>query len=372
MKKSKEKNCIKSAYIHIPFCLKKCAYCSFLSFERNNVPQKYLYLLNMEINNKYNGENLKTLYFGGGTPSVLEISQVDTILKNFEFEADAEITFEVNPKTVDLAYLKALRDLGVNRLSIGVQSFNDDVLSKIERMHDSVCALETVDMAHKAGFGNISIDLMYGLPKQTTDIWENTLEIANKLPVQHISLYGLKIDSGSKFYLNMPSDLPSLDMQADMYELAIEKLTNFQQYEISNFAISDKFYSQHNLNYWNLGKYYAFGLGASGFSELGRYQNQVNLDKYCACDFEEEYEKFETPDEEKEIRLDEAIMLAFRLVSGVDKNKINMQFDIDFDKKYAKPLQKYLQTGHIEETKKGYKFTTKGFLLSNNILSEFM
>ncbi|MBR1976945.1 radical SAM family heme chaperone HemW [bacterium] len=372
MKKSKEENCINSAYIHVPFCLKKCAYCSFLSFEKKMVPKKYLYVLNMEINKKYNGEKLKTLYFGGGTPSILSISQVATILKNFNFEKDAEITFEVNPKTVDLAYLTELRMLGVNRLSIGVQSFNDEILSKIKRMHNSACALDTIKMAHKAGFDNISIDLMYGLPAQTMKIWAETLNVANNLPVQHISLYGLKIDSGSKFYNNMPKNLPTLDEQADMYELAIEKLTKFKQYEISNFAISEDFQGKHNLNYWNLGKYYAFGLGASGFSELGRYQNQQSLDVYCKLDFESEYEEFESPEEEKEVRLNEAVMLAFRLVSGVDKALINAKFNIDFDRKYAKPLKKYLETGHIKETKKGYAFTTKGFLLSNNILSEFI
>ncbi len=372
MKKSKEKNYINSAYIHIPYCLKKCAYCSFLSFEQNLVPEKYLYVLNMEIKKKYKGEKLKTLYFGGGTPSVLTISQVATILKNFEFESEPEITFEVNPKTVDLAYLKALRALGVNRLSIGVQSFDDKVLAKIERLHNSACALETIKMAQSAGFDNISIDLMYGLPSQTIDIWAKTLGIANTLPVQHISLYGLKIDSGSKFYKNMPENLPTLDVQADMYELAIKKLTNFKQYEISNFAISEEFQGKHNLNYWNLGKYYAFGLGASGFSEFGRYQNQQNLNAYCNFELEAEYEKFENQEEEREIRLDEAIMLAFRLVSGVDKNKINSEFGIDFDKKYAQPLEKYLKTGHIEKTQKGYKLTTRGFLLSNDILSEFI
>ncbi len=372
MKKSKEKNYINSAYIHIPFCLKKCAYCSFLSFEQNSVPKKYLYVLNIEINKKYKSEKLKTLYFGGGTPSILTIPQVATILKNFNFEENAEITFEVNPKTVDLAYLKELRSLGVNRLSIGVQSFDDEILARIGRMHNAACAIETVEMARDAGFDNISIDLMYGLPNQTIEIWKNTLKIANNLPIQHISLYGLKIDSGSKFYIDTPENLPTIDTQADMYELAIKKLTNFKQYEISNFAISDEFQGRHNLNYWNLGKYYAFGLGASGFSELGRYQNQQNLDKYCNSHFECEYEEFESPDEEKEIRLEETIMLAFRLVSGIDKNKINSEFDIDFDKKYDLPLKKYIQTGHIEKTQKGYKLTTKGFLLSNDILSEFI
>ncbi len=372
MKKSKEKKYISSAYIHIPFCLKKCAYCSFLSFEQNSVPKKYLYVLNMEIKKKYKGEKLKTLYFGGGTPSILTISQVATILKNFNFAPDAEITFEVNPKTVDLAYLKELRSLGVNRLSIGVQSFDDEILECIERMHNASCALETIRMAKSAGFNNISIDLMYGLPGQTIDIWAKTLDIANGLPVQHISLYGLKIDSGSKFYKNMPKNLPTLDTQADMYELAIEKLTNFKQYEISNFAISEEFQGKHNLNYWNLGKYYAFGLGASGFSEFGRYQNQQNLNAYCNLEIKAEYEEFESKDEEEQIRLDEAIILAFRLVSGVDKNKINSEFNIDFDKKYVQPLKKYIETGHIEKTQKGYKLTTKGFLLSNDILSEFI
>ncbi len=372
MEKSKVKNLLRFAYIHIPFCLKKCGYCSFLSFEKKNVPEEYFFALNKEIKTKYNGEELETLYFGGGTPSILSISQVATILKNFNFTHSSEITFEVNPKTVDLAYLKELRALGVNRLSIGVQSFNDEILARIERLHNASCALETVEMAHVAGFDNISIDLMYGLPAQTVDTWKTTLEIANKLPIQHISLYGLKIEPNSKFYLNMPDGLPNLDIQADMYELAINKLTNFSQYEISNFAISEEFQGRHNLNYWTSGKYYAFGLGASGFSDFGRYQNQLSLKKYCALDFSEDYETFENSEEEREIRLEEAIMLAFRLKTGVNKNEINANFDIDFDKKYAESLEKYMQTGHIERTANGYKLTTEGFLVSNIILSEFI
>ncbi len=372
MGKSKEKNCVNSCYIHIPFCLKKCAYCSFLSFEKNLVPNSYACALNCEIKNNYNGEKLKTLYFGGGTPSILTIPQAATILKNFNFDESTEVTFEVNPKTVDLVYLKELRNLGINRLSIGVQSFNDEILKEIGRAHSAMCALETIDIARQAGFKNISIDLMYGLPKQTVDIWRETLDIANNLPVQHISLYGLKIDSGSKFYTNVPKDLPSADIQADMYELAIEKLTNFSQYEISNFAISKEFQGRHNLNYWTCGAYYAFGLGASGFSECGRYQNQSNLEKYLKLDFDKEYEDFETAEEEREIRLEEAIFLGLRLTSGVDKGAINKKFNIDFDKKYAHILEKYLQSGHIIETEKGYKLSTKGFLVSNVILSDFI
>lgn len=372
MEKSKEKNYINSCYIHIPFCLKKCAYCSFLSFEEKCVPSSYILALEDEIKKNYKGEKLKTLYFGGGTPSILTIAQVATILKNFNFDKNVEITFEVNPKTVDLAYLKELRSLGVNRLSIGVQSFNDEILKEIGRVHNSTCALETIDIARKSGFDNISIDLMYGLPKQTIVTWCETLDIANNLPVQHISLYGLKIDVGSKFYTNTPKNLPSADIQADMYELAIKKLTNFSQYEISNFAISKDFQGKHNLNYWTCGAYYAFGLGASGFLAQGRYQNQANLKKYLSFNFDKEYETFETPKEEHIARLEEAIFLSFRLVSGIDTQKINNEFKINFDEKYAQILKKYTQTEHIKKTNRGYKLTTKGFLVSNIILADFI
>ena len=267
MKKNKKK--IFSSYVHIPFCEKKCHYCSFLSFENLNLKSQYLETLLMDIEKNYDKTPQKTLYIGGGTPSVLEISEIEKLIKCFNFEKNAEITIEVNPKSANKEYLKKLKNIGINRLSIGVQSFNDEILNKIGRLHNSKDALETIKNAKEAGFENISIDLMYGLPSQTLKIWEETLSIANELDVEHISLYGLKIERGSKFYKNRPKDLPDDDMQEIMYKLALKKLKKFKRYEISNFAISKKYRSKHNLNYWHLGYYNAFGLGASGFDELG-------------------------------------------------------------------------------------------------------
>ena len=211
---------IKSTYIHIPFCKKKCNYCSFTSF--NNLEMKAIYLdsLLKEIDFFYDKTPQNTLYIGGGTPSILSIGDFDEIFQNFNFEKNAEITVEVNPESVTREYLKELNALHVNRLSIGCQTFDEDILSSIGRIHKVQDALNSIEWAKNAGFNNINIDLIYGLPNQDLTKWENDLKIALELDVQHISLYGLKIDKGCYFYKNKPENIADNDIQADMYLLA--------------------------------------------------------------------------------------------------------------------------------------------------------
>lgn len=358
---------IKNAYIHIPFCKSKCNYCSFTSFTKPDLIEQYVCSLKNEIEHFYEHEKLNTLYFGGGTPSLLSIAQLEEILNLFSFEFCAEITLEANPNDLSAKYLDNILNIGINRLSIGVQTFNDNILKIIGRRHSSSEAFEAVLLAKKAGFNNISIDLIYGLPNQTIENFKNDLEIAVSLPVQHLSFYGLKIEEGCRFYDNSPKNLPNIDLQADMYELLCEFLKKhcFEHYEISNFS-KNGFNSRHNLNYWNNNSYYGFGISAHGFDNNVRYSNKNNLDDYFNNPLEHDSSYILSEDE----KLEEEIFLGFRKGSGIDIQDVNNKFGINFEEKYSNILKKY-ETFFIR-TNFGYAFNTKGFLISNEILSEFI
>lgn len=354
-------------YLHIPFCLSKCKYCSFISFTDISKKTGYLYSLLKEIDYYYQNEPLDTIYFGGGTPSLMEISELNKLLNKFNLTKNTEITIEVNPDSIDEKYLIGLKDIGFNRLSIGSQSFDDKLLKQIGRRHNSNQIFHTIELAQKAGFENISVDLIYGLPNQTLEMFKKDLDIINSLSIQHVSLYGLKIDEGCYFYKNYPQNLPDDDIQADMYLTAIEKLKDFEHYEISNFA-KRGFKSKHNLNYWKENEYYGFGIAAHGFIDGVRYSNYTKLDKYLENPVEREYGKFLTEQE----KLEESIFLGFRIKEGIDTKTINEKYHIDFDTKYKNIIEKYISTGHLIKTQEGYQLSDEGFLLSNIILSEFI
>lgn len=363
---------VKNAYIHIPFCKSKCYYCSFVSYNRLELKEQYIRALQKQIAAEYKGEKLNTLYFGGGTPSLLTITELKSIIELLNFEDNAEITIEVNPDSVDLNYLNELRQLGFNRLSIGSQTFDDEILSLIGRRHNSEQIKIAVKNAKQAGFDNISLDFIYGLPTQDIKGFENDLKTALNLDVQHISLYGLKIEKGCYFYKNPPEDYtPDLDLQADMYLKAVEILKNnkFNHYEISNFGgkcVDKSFTSSHNLNYWDNNTYYGFGCAASGYGDNVRYTNKSDLEKYIANPLKKDV-KHELPEQEI---LEEAIFLGFRKLSGINIKEINQKFNIDFGDKYSNILAKYSE--FFIKTDAGYALTLDGIMLSNEILAEFI
>ena len=358
---------VTSAYIHIPFCLSKCRYCSFVSFDTLAKKTGYLYSLLKEIDYYYQGETLKTLYFGGGTPSLMTVDELNKILKKFNYDESTEITIEVNPDSVDKEYLKGLKEIGFNRLSIGSQTFDDKLLTDIGRRHNAQQIFDTIESARQAGFENISVDLIYGLPNQTLDMLKNDLEIVKTLDITHVSLYGLKIDEGCYFYNHYPKNVPDDDTQADMYLEIIKTLNEFQHYEISNFA-KQGYESKHNLNYWREGEYYGFGVSAHGFIDGVRYSNYQTLEQYMDNPVSHEFGKFLTEQE----KLEESIFLGFRIAEGVDEQEINQKFGINFSEKYKNTLEKYISTGHLIKTDKGYRLSDEGFLISNLILSEFI
>lgn len=355
---------MKNVYVHIPFCKSKCKYCSFVSFPKLELKETYLQALETEISSRYNGEKLNTLYFGGGTPSVLTNNELNRLISFFNIDENTEVTAELNPETITKSYLE---QLNVNRLSFGCQTFDDKILKLIGRRHSAKDVENAVKFAQKAEFNNISLDFIYGLPSQTLKGFKQDLEHAVSLGVQHISLYGLKIDEDCYFYKNLPENLPDEDMQADMYLAAIETLKDFEHYEISNFA-QKGFHSRHNLNYWDNNSYYGFGVAAHGYEKGIRYFNTSDLNEYINNPITHK-NKHKLSEQEQ---LEEEIFLGFRKMSGINIEEINKKFNIDFRKKYAATVDKYISYKYLSETNTGFKLTTEGILVSNVILSEFI
>ncbi len=354
-----------SVYIHIPFCKQKCKYCSFVSFVNENRKSDYVKSLLKEIEAKYQGESLKTLYFGGGTPSLMDIEDLQKIIDKFNLDENCEITLEMNPDDARLDYLKALREIGVNRLSIGSQTFDDKVLEIIGRRHNSEQILNAVKLAKLAKFENISLDLIYGLPLSNLS---EDLEKITMLNIQHISTYGLKIEEDSYWGKFPPENIPDDDAQADMYIQINDFLESkgYRRYEISNFA-KEGFESKHNLNYWNNDEYYGFGLAAHGYINGIRYSNCCVLEEYINNPFNSKNYNKQTKVE----MLEEEVFLGFRKAEGINLKRIQRKFDVDFEKQFKLPLSKFVPE-YIEKTSQGYRLTLKGVLLSNNILSEFL
>jgi len=356
----------KNVYIHIPFCKSKCKYCSFVSFSDVQFKNDFLEALKKEIKYYYKGEKLNTLYFGGGTPSLLSVEDFKELLGLFNIDKNTEITAELNPENLTFEYLEDLHNTGINRLSIGAQTFNDEILKTIGRRHNSADTEKTVQQAKKVGFNNISLDFIYGLPNQTIKDFENDLLKAISMEIQHISLYGLKIDEGCYFFENMPDNLPDADIQADMYLKAIEILSEFEHYEISNFSLSG-YYSKHNLNYWDNNYYYGFGVAAHGYINNVRYSNTDDLHNYIKNPLVHIQETSLSIEEQ----LEEEIFLGFRKMNGINIENINKKFNIDFDEKYSDIINKYSDK-YILKTPTGYKLSIEGILISNEILSEFI
>ena len=359
---------IKCIYLHIPFCQKKCNYCSFCSFTLLKEKENYINSLLKEINSYYNFEYLSTLYFGGGTPSLLDAGDFERILKTFNFDLMTEITLEINPNTVDMLKLKQLKNLGINRLSVGVQCFDDKILKLIGRNHTSKEIFKCIDDINKAGFDNFSIDIIYGLPTQTLKHWENTLDNIKDINPKHISLYGLKIEKGTYFYKFLPKNLPDMDTQAKMYEMATEKLEkNYLHYEFSSFAKNKDYISKHNSACWNRYDYWGFGLSASGFVNNRRYTNTTNFKNYLKNPNQKLWENLSVQQQ-----LEEEIFLGLRLYEGIDFELINKKYNINIKEKYFSLFEKFTKEGFMKYTKNGIKLTKKGILVSNMIMCEFI
>lgn len=367
-------------YIHIPFCRSKCMYCDFCSFPQIKKESIELYvnrlvadILSFELPRDVKYLPTDTVYFGGGTPSLLDIEHFEKILlaikEKFQIANDAEITAECNPKTATREKLSAMRNLGINRLSIGVQSSSSEELKLVGRAHTYLDCRTAVLDARDAGFDNISLDIMYGLPSQTLESFKATLSDVIALSPNHISSYALKLEEGTPLYrLAHKYTFPDEDEVCDMYEQMCNTLSSsgYNRYEVSNFA-REGYESRHNLKYWDYEDYIGFGVSAHSFVCGKRIENSRDFDFYInggnivkSCDLMD----FDT-------QRNEYVMLSMRLSRGVDREKYENLFGSDFYSDFGARLEKY-SPEFVTLDSYGCRFTEKGFFVSNYILSDVL
>lgn len=353
-------------YIHVPFCVCKCPYCDFYSVVPKNI-EIYANSVCREIEKwgAVSKNTVDTIYFGGGTPSLLEAETIGLIIKciykNFKV-SDPEITIEINPADYEAMDFEKLKKFGVNRVSVGAQSFSEKELKSLGRRHGKNDIVMTVKSLKNAGIKNISLDLMLGIPYQTKENVKNFIDFCTENEIKHVSAYLLKIEKGTKFYINRNNlNLPSDDESAEIYEFAVDYLSKkgYHQYEVSNFSMPN-FESKHNLKYWNLEEYIGIGPSAHSLFEGRRFYYKNSLKDFAECPQTHREGEFEP-----EI---EYIMLRMRLSEGLNFEKFKKKFEKDVPQKYLNNAEKYVGFGLLISDKNGIRLTKKGFLLSNFVI----
>ena len=380
MKVSGKKGFLKNhIYIHIPFCLRKCNYCSFYSVEYSpSLKEKYLSYLIREIKIYQHKYLLRptTIYFGGGTPSLLSADELIRIISKFEFSNETEITLEANPINIDHEFAHKLSTTPINRISLGIQSFLDQELKLLGRLHDSKQIYSAYKLLRNSGFENISLDLIYGLPNQKVEDVEFSLNKMIELNPEHISTYCLSLDKNVSLFSKI-SQIPADEMISNFYYLLREKLISagYEQYEISNFA-KPGFESKHNLSYWNDRSYLGLGPAASGYlkTEKGnfRYTNPADLDKYfrlIKTSPSGSYRMVSLSDEDHE---KEFIFLSLRKTKGMNLKEFQSKFGENFLQKYEKEIAKFLENKYLEIVGDFIRLTPKAYFISNEIFAKFV
>lgn len=375
-------------YIHIPFCKKKCNYCDFISFQnKNEYIEQYISCLKKEIEKSIKIENIeeiivKTIYIGGGTPSYISsnyiVDLIKEIKKKYKIIDNAEITIEVNPGTVTRSKLEDYYNIGINRLSIGLQSDNYDILKIIGRIHTYSEFLETYELARDIGFKNINIDLMLALPNQTIEILENTVNKIIKLKPEHISIYSLIIEEGTKLeeqIKNKEIKLPDENTERIMYHLVNEilKQNNYIQYEISNYS-KPNFNSKHNLDCWNQKEYIGFGIASHSYINMERFSNTENLEEYIKNIKNEQIQNNYTINEvqNKTTQMKEYMMLGLRKIQGISVSEFKQKFNENPIYLYRIELNKLVEKELIEIDFDNIKLTKKGLDFANLVWGEFI
>lgn len=369
-------------YIHIPFCKERCRYCDFNTYSGiEHLIPAYIEALLLELRN-WTPISLVvgSIYFGGGTPSLMSVEMLQRIMlacrNSFHVMEGAEVTLEANPGTVSAKHLEKIRQAGINRLSLGVQSFNDDLLRILGRLHNAVEAREIYFEARSAGFSNINLDLMYGLPGQTLLQWGKSLDTALELEPEHLSLYALTLEEGTPLYKDIGSNkiiAPDSDLAADMYALAEEKMgkNGYSHYEISNWA-KQGMECRHNLNYWYSGSYAGVGAGAHSCFNGERSWNAAYPPGYIRRLTEEgratEGKEAITSDLEKA----DYVILRLRLVAGLDLSEFKMRHHYDIKELYAAEISYLKEVGLLEEKDGKLRLTSRGRLLGNEVFQRFL
>jgi len=369
-------------YLHIPYCLHKCGYCDFNSHPENQEESiRYVDALIKELRSYAQKEyTVTSIFMGGGTPTILLPSQLkqilNTVQQGFNLTSDCEITIEANPATIKLQSLQEIRKAGYNRISIGVQSFDQKELQLLERVHGEKEIHSTVHRARSANFENLSMDLIFALPGQTIEKWQSNLKQAIAKNPDHLSTYNLTIEPATAFFkLHKRGKLilPNEDIQLEMYETTIRTLkdSGYQHYEISNFA-KPGMESQHNINYWNNGEYIGVGAGASSYLHGERFKN-TNLPSNYIRKLKAKKNAIESRERLEPIHaMGETLMLGLRMLKGVSVDAFERRFQVSFQKVYGKVLDPLLNQELITFNQNRIALSRKGLLLADSVILKFM
>ncbi|MGI8256446.1 radical SAM family heme chaperone HemW [Blautia difficilis] len=377
--KNRKENSSMEIYIHIPFCIRKCDYCDFLSGSSGPEEQAdYVQALLREIQAVEEGEgrSVSSIFIGGGTPSVLDERLLGDILREirnrFKMEEDAEITIEVNPGTANIGKLQAYREMGINRLSIGLQSPEDRELKILGRIHNYGQFLETYQEARTVGFDNINIDLMSAIPDQTYEGWVKNLRTVAELEPEHISAYSLIVEEGTPFAARK-LNLPDEDTEYNMYEATAQILKEygFEQYEISNYARKGR-KCRHNVGYWTRQDYLGFGLGASSLYGKERFANTADMKKYLENSKNPEKIREKEPSLTREDEMAEFMFLGLRMTKGISKADFQRCFGCTIESVYGEVLEKYESMELLLEKDGRIFLSREGIHVSNSIMAEFL
>jgi len=368
-----------SAYVHIPFCTQICYYCDFSKvFIKNQPVDSYLEHL-IEEYNSYDIKKLRTLYIGGGTPTALSASQLAFLLEKLTDKLDLsyleELTIEANPGDLDQEKIAVLKDSPVNRVSLGVQTFNDRMLKQIGRSHLEKDIYENIANLKKAGFDNISIDLIYALPKQTMEDVKTNVAKAIALDIPHMSLYSLILENHTVFMNRMRRGklpLPKEDLEAEMFDYIIAELekAGFEHYEISNFS-KPSFESRHNLMYWDNAEYYGIGAGASGYVDGVRYKNHGPIRHYLQA-VEAGNARVQEEMLTLKEKMEEEMFLGLRKKSGVSKKRFEEKFGISFEDQYGAVVSELTEQGLLVPDRDIVRMTKQGLFLGDTVAEKFI
>lgn len=376
----------RGVYIHIPFCHQICNYCDFNKvFFKNQPVDEYIEALGREMEmtvaeKPQAFENVETIFLGGGTPTALSADQISRLLsliaKHIPITNVKEFSSEANPDELTVEKLEALYSGGINRLSMGVQSFDQGLLQKIGRTHTNEHVYETIENAKRVGFKNISIDLMYGLPGQTMEQWKDTLDKAMALNLPHYSAYSLIVEPKTIFYIQYAKGklhLPTEDLEADMYDVLMKAMeaSGNTQYEISNFA-HEQFASTHNKIYWDNDEYAGFGAGAHGYLQGVRYSNHAPIKKYIETVVNGKRPLLNEHTVTLEEKLEEQMFLGLRKNAGVTHLEFEEKFGQPMTKRYGKTIEKLAADGLIERDDVGIRLTRKGRFVGNEVFQQFL
>lgn len=373
-----------SLYIHIPFCESKCYYCDFLSFKKDSINiKRYIDNIILELSlyrEKLNKHRIHSIFIGGGTPSCIDGEHIHRILKyiedNFNLQELVETTIEVNPGTLDRKKVEIYKAAGIDRVSMGMQSFDKDILKSIGRIHDTDDFYNSYNLLIDAGIYNINVDLILGLPGQRKENIINDLNKLTALGIKHISYYGLILEDGTKLkkmYLNNEISIPEEDLEREMYHSAVEflKEKGYKHYEISNFSLPG-FHCRHNMMYWNINPYVGVGLGSHSNIDDKRYWNEDDMIKYNES---LKQKKLPIKGEEKidlNTQISEYSIMGLRLIDGIDIEEFRDRFDLNFKDLYGKAIDKHIKDGLLLEDKSRIYLSSKGLDLANMVEVDFI